>query len=140
MKYIIRFTGKFKFLSNFFMKPVIYNGKEYPSAEHAFQAQKTTCSRYHNWIQQSETPGEAKKFGRAAPLRKDWKKVKFDIMREILRAKFSDKKLKIKLLETEDAILIEGNNWRDREWGVDITGENKLGELLMEIREELKII
>ena len=120
------------------MKPVIYNGQEYPSAEHAFQAAKTSCSKFHNWIQQVETPGEAKKLGRAAPLRKDWHNVKFNIMKDILRAKFSDEKLKAKLLETEDAILIEGNNWRDREWGVDITGENKLGELLMEIRDELR--
>ena len=44
-----------------------------------------------------------------------------------------------RLINTGDAILIEGNTWGDTYWGVcDGVGENRLGKLLMEVREECK--
>ena len=59
-----------------------------------------------------------------------------------MRAKFTQNpKLKEQLLSTGDAILIEGNTWNDRYWGVDASsgvGKNHLGKLLMKIRSELK--
>ena len=61
-------------------------------------------------------------------------------MYELCYQKFSENEvLKDKLLETGDAILIEGNRYHDTYWGmVDGVGENKLGKILMRIREELK--
>ena len=61
-------------------------------------------------------------------------------MKELLMAKFSQNEdLKKKLLDTGDATLIEGNTWGDKYWGVcKGVGKNRLGELLMEVREELK--
>lgn len=35
------FMGKYRFLSNFWPCKVIFNGLEYPSTEHAYQAAKT---------------------------------------------------------------------------------------------------
>jgi predicted NAD-dependent protein-ADP-ribosyltransferase YbiA (DUF1768 family) len=45
------------------------------------------------------------------------------------------------LLSTGDELLIEGNTWGDTYWGVDLKtgiGENKLGKILMKVREEIK--
>ena len=62
-------------------------------------------------------------------------------MKELLRRKFSIPYLRDLLLNTENATLIEGNTWNDTFWGIDLKtgkGQNHLGKLLMEIREELK--
>ena len=61
------------------------------------------------------------------------------MMEEILRAKFTQNlDLKEKLLATSDRLLVEGNTWNDRFWGVcKGKGANHLGKLLMKIRAEL---
>ena len=65
-------------------------------------------------------------------------------MLEALRTKFSIKGLKEKLLATGDEELVEGNFWHDNFWGVcscskcGNKGQNKLGKLLMQVREEIK--
>ena len=42
------------------------------------------------------------------------------------------------LIQTGDSVLIEGNTWGDRVWGVcNGVGENRLGRILMKIRSEL---
>ena len=60
-------------------------------------------------------------------------------MRDIIRAKFNQNSmLKLKLLETIDCELIEGNTWRDYFWGVcKGKGKNMLGNILMEVRNEI---
>ena len=84
-------------------------------------------------------PSAAKKLGRHVQLRPDWEQIKEDIMYEVCRAKFTQHEdLKARLLSTGSAQLIEGNDWNDREWGVcNSEGKNKLGKILMRIREEL---
>ena len=61
-------------------------------------------------------------------------------MYNILCHKFKDNfSLKKALLDTNDIYLVEGNNWGDVYWGVcKNIGYNKLGEILMKIREEIK--
>lgn len=140
---IRRFTGKNSFLSNFYPCIVMYEGMEYPSVEHAFQAAKTTDMNIRAGFQICPTPGDAKHFGRRVPLRSDWESVKIDVMKDCVRDKFtrnlSDIDLKKKLLDTRDAYLEEGNRHGDRFWGtVDGIGRNELGKILMEIRDEFK--
>lgn len=61
------------------------------------------------------------------------------VMKEILKAKFQDKFLALLLLSTDGIDLVEVNTWNDRFWGIcHGRGENQLGKLLMELREELK--
>jgi predicted NAD-dependent protein-ADP-ribosyltransferase YbiA (DUF1768 family) len=62
-----------------------------------------------------------------------------------LRLKFAIPELAEKLLATGDAELIEGTTWHDNTWGncscpqcENIPGENRLGKLLMQVREEIK--
>lgn len=77
---------------------------------------------------------------RAQPLRPDWEQVKDDLMKTALLAKFrQNDDIRRILLSTGDAHLIEHTK-NDSYWGDggDGTGKNKLGLLLMEVREILK--
>jgi predicted NAD-dependent protein-ADP-ribosyltransferase YbiA (DUF1768 family) len=60
-------------------------------------------------------------------------------MRELVTIKFTtDPNLKKLLMDTHPQPLIEGNTWGDVFWGVcKGQGENNLGKILMDIREEL---
>lgn len=84
-------------------------------------------------------PAQAKLAGRNCELRKDWEDIKEQTMYEIVSAKFTQNKNLAKLLlDTGDAYLEEGNWWQDTTWGVcNGVGENKLGKILMRVREEL---
>lgn len=60
-------------------------------------------------------------------------------MYKLLRAKFVQEPMRSKLLETGEAYLEETNYWKDTFWGVyNGTGENRLGRLLMLVRDELR--
>ena len=142
---INKFDGEYAFLSNFYDTPVVYNGITYKNTEAAFQAQKTTSIpkrlEFANF-----TASQSKKEGRKLALRQDWEEVKEQVMYEICLAKFTQNEdLKIKLLSTDGHHLIEGNYWHDNTWGnctcekcVSTQGQNRLGVILMEIRERLK--
>ena len=60
-------------------------------------------------------------------------------MKEIIRRKFSQHPdLADKLVATGQKELQEGNNWGDTFWGISNgKGQNNLGIILMEVREEL---
>ena len=136
---INKFSGDFAFLSNIFDSPFEYEGIVYPTNEHFFQAMKTLDRDQRVQIAAALTPGLAKRMGRTLHLRPDWENIKEDVMLQGLRLKFSKRRLKEMLLDTGDEELIEGNNWGDRFWGqCDGEGLNKLGQLLMKVREELR--
>jgi ribA/ribD-fused uncharacterized protein len=146
-EYIIRFDGTYRFLSNFWRCDVEFEKQIYPSSEHAFQAAKTLNGYEREAIRNEPSPSAAKHMGRKVEFRKDWEQVKESIMLEILRTKFSmHKDLEEKLLETGNKVLVEGNKWHDCEWGVcycdrcNGMGKNKLGEILMQVREERRAI
>lgn len=137
-KIIDSFTDKYAFLSNFAICTIEYEGRIFTSVESAFQSAKCLCSLDKDDFQHM-SPREAKKRGRRVALRHDWEDVKFSIMEDLLRRKFSIPEFRELLLSTEDAILIEGNHWNDTIWGVcNGVGENNLGKLLMKIRDEIR--
>jgi hypothetical protein len=132
------FTDKFGFLSNFYPGTIDYDGKLWGSVEHAYQAAKTINETEKDWIRQSPNAAVAKKRGRKATVRSDWEKIKVSVMLDILRIKFSQPPFKRDLLATGKEELVEGNWWGDTFWGVcKGKGQNMLGKLLMQIREEL---
>lgn len=136
---ITSFRGSYRWLSNFYPAYVEFEGERYPTVEHAFQAAKTLEPRLRRAVRDVATPGLAKKMGRALQLRPDWEAVKLDVMLNLLRQKFAHIRLLDLLLATGEAKLIEGNTWGDRFWGtVDGEGENHLGRLLMQVRDELQ--
>ena len=139
---ISNFRGKYFFLSNFYRSPVTYNYFTYPTSEHAYQAEK--CKDINEKIQISEavSPRDAKNLGQKVSMRDDWDDVKFYIMKEILKEKFSYSPMRNKLLETQPEFLIEGNKHHDNIFGnclcgrdeCLVTGKNMLGKILMELR------
>lgn len=133
------FQGDYSFLSNFaFCKnEVEYDGDRYPTAEHAYQAAKTLDWKVR-MIFLKLTSAQAKRLGRNLQQRKDWESIKFNVMKEILRSKFTrNLEFKQKLIDTKDQELVEGNTWGDKVWGAcNGEGLNMLGKLLMEIRNE----
>lgn len=89
-------------------------------------------------IQYTRLAADAKRLAHKFNRREDWEQVKDDIMLELLRIKFNQEPLKVLLLSTKEAELIEGNTWGDVYWGVcNGIGQNKLGKLLMQVRSEL---
>ena len=93
-------------------------------------------------IRQIASPMDAALEGRNRqnPLRSDWEEVKDEVMHQALRMKFrQNPDIAKELLATGDAIIIE-HTQNDAYWadGGDGSGKNKLGLLLMQVRQELK--
>lgn len=127
-------------LSNFYQSLFELDGRTWPTVEHYFQAMKSATIDGMHLVREAATPGEAKRLGRRVTIRPDWDAVRLSVMRRGVAAKFThDGPLGRWLLDTGDALLVEGNTWNDRFWGVcGGTGENWLGTLLMARRAELR--
>jgi N-glycosidase YbiA len=128
--------------SNFSPHPIKLNGKTWPTSEHYFQAQKFVGTEYEEEIRQAKSPMIAARLGRSRkkPLRKDWESSKDNIMRKTLQAKFTQHlDLRSLLLSTGDATIVEHTD-KDDYWGDggDGGGRNRLGILLMELRDKLR--
>ena len=128
--------------SNFSPHPITLKGRVWPTSEHYFQAQKFADTEHEEVIRALESPMLAARAGRdrEKPLRKDWELIKDEVMREAVRAKFTQHaQLKVLLLGTGDAEIIE-HTPKDSYWGdgEDGSGKNKLGRILMELRAELR--
>jgi ribA/ribD-fused uncharacterized protein len=137
---INRFVGRYKFLSNFYVHPVYFDGELYASSEHAYQAQKVIGPLHKLEVRTAITPAEAKRISNKVPRRENWDEIKLFIMFKVLQAKFAHPALRTLLLATRGHELVEGNRWGDTYWGVNLVtgnGENHLGKLLMQVRAEL---
>lgn len=127
--------------SNFSPHPFQLKNKRWRTTEHYFQAQKFAGTAHEEEVRFAQSPMIAARLGRmrSKPLRKDWEQVKEDVMREALRAKFTQhKELRDLLLSTGDRPLVEHTS-NDSYWGDggDGTGRNRLGALLVELRASL---
>jgi ribA/ribD-fused uncharacterized protein len=134
-------TGPYGCFSNFSRHPVKMKGKVWPTSEHYFQAQKFAGTIHEEEILRVNSPSVAAAIGRdrSLPLRADWEQVKDDIMREVVRAKFTQHPLlRLTLMGTLDATLVE-HTINDSYWGDggNGSGKNMLGKILMEVRDEL---
>lgn len=144
-KTIKSFFGEYRFLSNFYPCIIWFDNLNFGTLEAAYQAAKTLDPLQQLAIRDASTPGKAKKLGQAVDIREGWDSspdpLKYEVMKSLLAQKFSwDKnpELAQKLVDTGDAILIEGNYWGDTYWGMcGGRGMNNLGHLLMELREVL---
>lgn len=130
-------------LSNFSRHAVFLLDRMWPTVEHFYQAQKFAGTSHEELIRRSATPMLAKR--QALSLveehgRGDWSEVKEQVMLHGLRAKFRQHPdLRERLLESGGRLLIEHTR-NDDYWGDagDGTGANRLGELLMQVRSELR--
>lgn len=140
MNAITQFRGNYYFLSNFYERSLIYEGVRYNNSEAAFQAQKTLDPAIRKKFV-SLNAGAARRYGRSVELRPDWEQVKDTIMYKIVLEKFlQNPDLRRDLVHTGNATLIETTDgWNDCYWGVaNGEGQNKLGKILMRVRNEIK--
>ena len=153
----MRFDGtEYEFLSNFwpselklthlYLDKVSTEPLKYATVEHAYQACKTLNVEERFAIRTAPHPSGAKRLGRICTLREDWEEIKYDVMLDLLRKKFSNAHYELmnKLIETGEDHLVEGNTWHDNNFGVCVCvkcgsmGKNMLGKLLMKVRDEVK--
>ncbi len=147
---ILAFRDEFNFMSNFAACRVTLPAEQglprmrFASTENAYMAWKTLDMAMRQKMQKM-TPAEAKAETRKPdfPLRPDYTDAaRLAIMLELNRQKYSDKNplLRDQLLQTGDALLIEGNTWGDDFFGFDLIkghGHNHLGRILMKVRREI---
>lgn len=136
-----RVNDAYGYMSNFAPCPFELNGKVWPTSEHYFQAQKFLDETIQEKILLLESPMDAALEGRNRqnPLREDWESVKDDIMYNAVREKFrQNPEILQELLATGDSFLIEHTS-NDAYWadGGDGSGKNRLGQILMAVRDEL---
>ncbi len=129
-------------LSNFSPHGFELSGLRWPSVEHYYQAQKYPGNPVAARIRAAEKPAIARKIGqdRSLSVRPDWNEAKTQVMARAVGAKFEQNRaLREKLLATGAAELIHFSK-SDPFWGRDRDGkgENRLGEILMALREELR--
>ena len=139
--YFLKLKDAHGYMSNFALFPLSLKGKVWPSSEHYYQAQKFAGTDREEAIRLAKNPWWAAKMGRdtAFPIRSDWESVKDNVMLDAVMAKFTQNDgIKEQLLATGDEFLAE-NMPTDFYWGVgDGTGLNKLGLILMQVREEIR--
>ena len=128
--------------SNFAPYPIELDGKVWPTSEHYFQAQEFVGTAFEEEIRLAKSPMIAALMGRgrSKPLRKDWERVKDEIMRAAVLAKFTQHAdIRETLLATGDALLVEHTR-NDSYWGDGGNGKgrNMPGQILVSVREELR--
>ena len=139
---ITSFRGPHFFLSNMYDVPIVVEGVTYPRVENAFHAMKTNIPAERAKFLNVDGK-TAKRLGRGVTLAGGamwWNEHRVPVMLELLRQKFlHHPELRQQLLATGDAHLEEGYPARDVFWGVvDGKGQNMLGKLLMQVRDELR--
>ena len=144
---IYQYTGENRFLSNFAPASVVLRDEDglpdvrFNNIETAYVAWKTLDYSLREHISKMK-PAQAKQFSHAPefPLRPDFTDDnRIAIMHRLLRQKFSRRNFDLmqQLMETKDALLIEGNTWGDAFFGFDLLkgfGQNHLGRGQMDVR------
>jgi len=131
--------------SNLYRREIVFEGVTYPTSEHAYQAGKPRKDAVRQWLLAAPSPSLLAMAAHGLyvwDIQPDWSKTKFDRMKRVLQAKFTQHEdLAQLLLSTGKTRLVEAatvDNLVNRTWGeVDGVGKNMLGKLLMEVREEL---
>ena len=139
--YFYSTRDKYGCFSNFSPYGFELDSVYWSTSEHYFQAQKFAGTPHADQIRQVKTPKDAARMGRerSRPLRPDWEQVKDDIMRKAVLRKFeTHADIREILLSTGNELIVE-NAPGDYYWGcgADGSGKNRLGQILMEVREML---
>lgn len=127
-------------MSNYAQSRFFIYGRWWDWVEAAYQAQKTNVPSEYDAIWKATSANKSRLLGQEVTMRPDWNKVKYDIMKECVLAKYlQHHDLRAALLATGEEELIEDSpvDWY---WGcgADGTGQNMLGKILMELRTLLR--
>lgn len=128
------------FMGNFFKARFFIYGRWWSFVEAPYQAQKTFVQEEQDAIWAVVKANDSRLLGQKVTMRPDWDQVKRQVMKECVLAKFlQHPELRKQLMATDGQVLIEDSpvDWY---WGcgADGIGKNVLGQVLMEVREELK--
>ncbi len=124
---------------NFSLHGFELDGLWWPTSEHYYQAQKFAGTAHAEKIRLAKTPSESAKLGHAIPHRRNWKHIKYDVMRRAVLWKFkTHADIRKILLGTGKEIIVQ-KDIGDYYWGTgkDGSGKNYLGNILMEVRYNL---
>lgn len=139
---IQKFSGSYKWLSNFAPVEIELDGRIFLSVEHAYVSAKNDNETWKSiCTDDTYTAAQIKQLGRDVVLVDDWDIKRLEVMRYCIFQKFYQEPYKSKLLATMDQNIQEGNTWEDKFWGIDLktgVGENHLGRLIMEARSSFK--
>jgi len=133
--------------SNLFRRSILFEGRIYPTSEHAYQAGKVRKDSVREWLLSAPSPALVAMVAHGLytwDIVPNWSAIKFERMRQVLRAKFSQHEdLHSLLISTGEARIVEvgtADNAVNRLWGeVKGKGKNMLGIILMEVRADLRI-
>ena len=137
-----RAAGEYGFLSNLYPCQVAFEGRTFESSEAAYQFGKPKDPSIAEWIVSAPKPRLVAVAAHALlpyDVKTNWTLMKVGRMNRVVRAKFTQNpELAGKLRATRDAILVEASK-TDSFWGAGRNGggENRLGKVLMNVREEL---
>lgn len=129
--------------SNFAPYGFWLDGSHWRTVEHYFQANRFEAgSAEYDAIRDAATPEDTKRLARElrGRARRDFYALRDDIMLCAVREKIrANPELGGLLIGTGDAVLVE-NSPTDSYWGcgLDGSGQNRLGAILMRVREELR--
>ena len=150
---------KYGCFSNWYPSSFEYAGVKYSNMEQYMMYQKMrTFSQYDiaDKIMGTTDPGECKRLGRSHIDNWNgelWEKISYAVVKRGIKAKFfQNKDLLGILLDTEDVLLAECAP-NDKKWGIGVasdddrrydvrewTGHNLLGRILMDVREEMRLL
>lgn len=119
-----------------------WKGKVWMTSEHAYHSERFENEEMKQSILNMRSAHDAFTYAQINKhlSRGDWNDIKLGVMKEILHAKVAQHPyVKKKLLQSEDRILVE-DSWRDDfwGWGPNKDGQNMLGKLWMEVRDEVR--
>lgn len=159
LDYIYFFSGKkaFRSLSNFWENEVVIDDRIYQSGEHAFHGEKLFRlghTKYANKFTKpsSYTPHMAKQKGGENGLRLNdqelaqWANISIDVQKEICKYKLRYEEVKEDLINSKGKLLIhqalscrntENCIWEGRYVDGNVVGKNLLGNIWMELRDNL---
>lgn len=138
------YEREFYVFSNFSSFQVDWQGRRWPTSEHAYQAARffEVASDLVEQIASARSSHEAWEIAGANKhrQRENWPEIKADVMLEICRHKLQQNPyVRRKLLQTNDEYLVEDSPvdgfWG---WGADKKGRNELGKVWTKLREELR--
>ena len=135
------YEGDYYGLSNFSAHQVVWEGKTFATAEHAYQACKFADPVKKREIESAPSAFLAREYGQS----KEGRAVPFDkvgIIKSIMRAKLRQHEdVRRSLLATGDREILKDHPEDTGFWGskVDGTGQNIMGEIWMELRGELTV-
>ena len=143
--YFYKVNDDYGCFSNFSPHPINLQGTYWSTVEHYYQAQKfvgTPDAVVIPVIHAAPTPEQAAALGRdrTRSVRPDWEQVKIQVMHEAVLIKFlTHIDIQTILISTGDRLIVE-NSPTDCYWGCggDKTGQNHLGKILMNVRQEIR--